>query len=109
MHCLIMYFIFDFLFLRFDCVPSPSDVAFKYATTYLLRLHPLSLLSPMKLLRQLPELNAKKIISLTLELMPNIPEDLYDMLVRHPFDPTIFDVILPECENEEHDGSSEKS
>ena len=59
--------------------------------------------SPMKILRTLPELNAKKIIQITLDLLPNLPEDLYDMLVRHPFDPTIFDVVLQDHEQHQQD------
>jgi cell cycle arrest protein BUB2 len=52
--------------------------------------------SPMKLLRTLPDLQAKKIIQVTLTLIPQLPEDLYDMLVRHPFDPFVHDILLPE-------------
>ncbi|TPX38484.1 hypothetical protein SeLEV6574_g07765 [Synchytrium endobioticum] len=63
--------------------------------------------SPMRLLRTLPDLNARKIIEDTLRLIPLLHEDLYDMLVRHPFDPTIHDVVLPEREGD--DGDSEDS
>ncbi|KAJ3108944.1 hypothetical protein HDU97_009677 [Phlyctochytrium planicorne] len=52
--------------------------------------------SPIKLLRTLPDLNAKAVISIALTLIPMLPESLYDMLVRHPFDPMINDFILPE-------------
>ncbi|RHZ73524.1 hypothetical protein Glove_230g153 [Diversispora epigaea] len=45
--------------------------------------------SPMKLLRTMPELNAKSIINLTVQLVQQIPDDLYEQLVRHPFDPTV--------------------
>ncbi|CAG8580215.1 3520_t:CDS:2 [Diversispora eburnea] len=44
--------------------------------------------SPMKLLRTMPELNAKSIINLTVQLVQQIPDNLYELLVRHPFDPT---------------------
>ena len=55
----------------------------------------------MRLLRTLPDLKAKKIIEDTLRLIPLLHEDLYDMLVRHPFDPTIHDVVLPNREENE--------
>ncbi|KAJ3379535.1 hypothetical protein HDU92_006625 [Lobulomyces angularis] len=50
--------------------------------------------SPMKILRTLPDLNAKLILRVTLNLIPQLSEDLYDMLVRHLFDPMIYDVII---------------
>ncbi|TPX37120.1 hypothetical protein SmJEL517_g00942 [Synchytrium microbalum] len=64
--------------------------------------------SPMRLLRTLPDLNAKQIIEDTLRLIPLLHEDLYDMLVRHPFDPTIHDVVLPEREGDD-DSDEDKS
>ncbi|CAG8617323.1 5302_t:CDS:2 [Cetraspora pellucida] len=45
--------------------------------------------SPMKLLRTMPELNAKPIINLTVQLAQQIPDELYDQLVKHPFDPSV--------------------
>ncbi|KAI8916411.1 rab-GTPase-TBC domain-containing protein [Gorgonomyces haynaldii] len=51
--------------------------------------------SPMKLLRTLPDLNAKKIIDKVLVLASSLDEDLYDLCVRHPFDPTIYDALFP--------------
>jgi cell cycle arrest protein BUB2 len=53
--------------------------------------------SPMKQLRILPDLDAAKIINITLGLIPLLPEDLYDLLVRHPFDPMIYDDIDVYC------------
>jgi cell cycle arrest protein BUB2 len=44
----------------------------------------------MKLLRNLPELKASPIISLTMELTRRLPDDLYDKLVRHPYDPHVY-------------------
>ena len=55
----------------------------------------------MKLLRSFPELRAKETIAMTMSLIPMLPEDLYDMLVRHPYDPMIYDIILPEMEQDE--------
>ncbi|CAG8620071.1 37066_t:CDS:2 [Racocetra persica] len=45
--------------------------------------------SPMKLLRTMPELNAKPIINLTVQLAQQIPDEVYDLLVKHPFDPSV--------------------
>lgn len=52
--------------------------------------------SPMKVLRTLPNLDAEKIISVTLSLIPQLSEDLYDQLVRHCFDPVMYDVVMNE-------------
>ena len=41
------------------------------------------LLSPGKLLRTFPPLDAKKIVMLSVGLVPRIPEDLYQELVYH--------------------------
>jgi cell cycle arrest protein BUB2 len=51
--------------------------------------------TPMKILRSLPELDARRIISMTIDIVNRIDEDLYDMLVRHTFDPTIYEAIMP--------------
>lgn len=48
----------------------------------------------MKILRQFPELNAQEVIQKTLGLVPRLPEDLYDMLVRHPFDATVYELVM---------------
>ena len=43
--------------------------------------------SPMKLLRHFPPLNAREIIKVTVVLARDIPEDLYEELVKHPYHP----------------------
>ena len=48
----------------------------------------------MKLLRSLPVLDARKIIDTTLKLIPLLQEDLYDLLARHTYDPTVCDILL---------------
>ena len=45
----------------------------------------------MKLLRTMPELNAKNIVAVTLYLVKQVPEPLYDKLVRHPFDARLYE------------------
>ncbi|KAI8333355.1 rab-GTPase-TBC domain-containing protein, partial [Chlamydoabsidia padenii] len=49
--------------------------------------------SPMKLIRKLPHLQAKKIIKITLTSIKIIPPDLYDKLVRHAYDESVADSI----------------
>lgn len=43
--------------------------------------------SPMTLLRNLPPLDARRIISVTVTFAKDIPETLYEELVRHPYHP----------------------
>lgn len=43
--------------------------------------------SPMKLLRNLPPLDARKIINVTVTLARDIPADLFEELVKHPYHP----------------------
>ncbi|KAI8899744.1 rab-GTPase-TBC domain-containing protein [Globomyces pollinis-pini] len=50
--------------------------------------------NPMKLLRDMPILNTTDTIKKVLELVEECPEDIYDMLVRHPYDATVYDTIL---------------
>ncbi|KAH7104240.1 bub2 protein [Auriculariales sp. MPI-PUGE-AT-0066] len=44
--------------------------------------------SPMKLLRVLPPLDAQPIIAIAVTLVRDLPAELYDELVRHPYTPT---------------------
>jgi len=52
--------------------------------------------SPMQLLniRTLPPLNAKAIIDIVLMLVQQIPDPLYELFVRHPFDPSISNALM---------------
>ncbi|EPQ31849.1 uncharacterized protein PFL1_00048 [Pseudozyma flocculosa PF-1] len=43
--------------------------------------------SPMKLLRHFPPLNARQIIQVTVSMARDVPEDLYEELVKHPYHP----------------------
>ncbi|EPX75275.1 two-component GAP Cdc16 [Schizosaccharomyces octosporus yFS286] len=43
--------------------------------------------SPMHLLRTFPDLDAEKITGLTIVLITKIPQELYNLLARHPWDP----------------------
>lgn len=49
--------------------------------------------TPMNLLRQFPVLNSTKIIKLALSIAKTIPDDLYDLIVRHTFDDTVTPLI----------------
>ena len=42
--------------------------------------------SPMKLLRTLPPLEAQPVIGIAVTLVRDIPADLYDELVKHPYE-----------------------
>ena len=53
---------------------------------YLLRNVTNYLLSPMKLLRTFPPLEAQPVIGIAVTLVRDIPADLYDELVRHPYE-----------------------
>lgn len=43
--------------------------------------------SPMRLLRTLPPLEALPVIGIAVTLVRDLPAELYDELVRHPFEP----------------------
>ncbi|KAK9325772.1 rab-GTPase-TBC domain-containing protein [Lipomyces orientalis] len=49
--------------------------------------------SPMTLLRTFPPLQAKKVITLAVSFVSKLPEELYDLLVRHTYDETVSDTI----------------
>jgi cell cycle arrest protein BUB2 len=53
------------------------------AQLLLMREELLAAQSPMKLLRQFPPLNAKKIIDMAVRLVKRIPPELFDQLVDH--------------------------
>ncbi|ODQ44792.1 hypothetical protein PICMEDRAFT_60430 [Pichia membranifaciens NRRL Y-2026] len=59
------------------------------AQLLLIRSELLTSKNPMSLLRQFPELDARKIIKLSLSITKSIPDDLYDLIVRHTFDETV--------------------
>ncbi|OBA23445.1 hypothetical protein METBIDRAFT_36141 [Metschnikowia bicuspidata var. bicuspidata NRRL YB-4993] len=46
-------------------------------------------LQPMKELRNFPALDENNIIKLSLSFIPELPKDLYDMITRHGFDPSV--------------------
>ncbi|ODQ81607.1 hypothetical protein BABINDRAFT_170342 [Babjeviella inositovora NRRL Y-12698] len=48
---------------------------------------------PMTLLRTFPDLQAKELIKLAISFIPKVPEDIYSLLVRHPFDSGIQDIV----------------
>lgn len=54
--------------------------------------------SPMKILRTFPTLNAREVIERVKVLVKLLPEDVYDTLARHPFDPVICDILMTEDE-----------
>ncbi len=40
------------------------------------------------------ELDAKPIIQKTMEFVKLVSEDLYDLLVRHPYDASVYDALF---------------
>jgi len=44
---------------------------------------------PMKLLRTFPPLRSREIIPLVVQFIGTLPADLYDAIVRHPWDDTL--------------------
>lgn len=42
--------------------------------------------SPMRVLRTFPPLQARDVIGITVTLVRDLPADLYDELVRHPYE-----------------------
>ncbi|KAI9142459.1 rab-GTPase-TBC domain-containing protein [Paraphysoderma sedebokerense] len=48
---------------------------------------------PMKLLRTFPPLNAKSTITIAVSLVKQLPNDLYDLLVRHPWDRKVLEIM----------------
>ncbi|KAF8942456.1 hypothetical protein BGZ47_006458 [Haplosporangium gracile] len=63
------------------------------AQLYLIRDELMSHASPMKLLRIFPDLDADKVIRETIRMVKLLPDELYDHLVRHPYDPTVAEKI----------------
>lgn len=57
------------------------------AQLHIMRTHLLQSTSPMKLLRNLPPLDARKIINVTVTLARDIPAELFQELVKHPYHP----------------------
>ncbi|SJX60610.1 related to cell cycle arrest protein BUB2 [Sporisorium reilianum f. sp. reilianum] len=57
------------------------------AQLHIMRADLLDSTSPMKLLRHLPPLDARKIINVTVTLARDVPKDLFEELVRHPYHP----------------------
>ncbi|KAG0304532.1 hypothetical protein BGZ98_005418 [Dissophora globulifera] len=63
------------------------------AQLHLIRNELMGHFSPMKLLRIFPDLEADKIIRETIRMVKLLPDELYDLLVRHPYDSTVAEQI----------------
>lgn len=77
--------LWDFLF----SYGVQMNIILVVAQLLLIRSELLTSKNPMSLLRQFPELDARKIIKLSLSITKSIPDDLYDLIVRHTFDETV--------------------
>jgi len=60
------------------------------AQLFLMRDELISSTSPMKHLRTFPPLKGRDCILLACGFLADLPQDLYDQLARHPFDPDLF-------------------
>lgn len=81
--------LWDFLF----AYGVHMNVLFVIAQVNLMRDKLLESKSPMSLLRSLPPLRAQEIIKLGMSFVAKLPEDLYDLLVRHPYDEAIYEEV----------------
>lgn len=81
--------LWDFLF----AYGVHMNVLFVIAQVNLMRDKLLESKSPMAALRSLPPLRAKEIIKLGVSFAAQLPEKLYDQLVRHPYDETVYEEV----------------
>ncbi|ODV87411.1 hypothetical protein CANARDRAFT_26812 [[Candida] arabinofermentans NRRL YB-2248] len=69
------------------------NIFFIISQVILIREDLLASKNPMTLLREFPKLEAKKVVKLSMSFVKAIPTDLYDLVVRHTWDPSIDDQI----------------
>ncbi|RUS35480.1 hypothetical protein BC938DRAFT_482916 [Jimgerdemannia flammicorona] len=84
MHLNVLCIVAQLLMIRIDLLQSPSVIVNENFMIVLSPTPPAH--SPMKLLRPLPPLNARAVITLTISLTQTLPDALYDLLARHPYD-----------------------
>lgn len=80
-HLNVLCVIAQLFLIRSDIMESPRCVASELLSALIEQHH-----SPMKILRTFPSLDAQKIIGITVHLVNDIPDSLYDELTRHPWD-----------------------
>lgn len=81
-HLNILCVIAQLLIMRDDLMASSSYVPYP-AISFLLLTRGYG--RPMKILRIFPPLQASNVISITVALVKDVPEDLYGELVKHPY------------------------
>lgn len=69
------------------------NVILVVAQLILIRTEIINSKSPISLLRQFPNLEAGKIIKLSLSIARSIPNDLYELIVRHTYDGSVSEQI----------------
>ncbi|GMM37625.1 Bub2 protein [Saccharomycopsis crataegensis] len=77
--------LWDFLF-AYGC---HMNILLVVAQLVLIRSQLLESKSPMSLLRNFPPIKAKEIIKLSISFVTKIPSNIYDLLVRHTYDPRV--------------------
>ena len=70
------------------------NILFVIAQLTLMRENILASQSPIALLRSFPPLKAKEIIKLAVSFVARLPENIYDMLTRHPYDSSVQNEIM---------------
>jgi cell cycle arrest protein BUB2 len=48
----------------------------------------------MKILQKGPKIDARWLIQETLDLIPTCPEELFEMIVRHTYDPSVYEQVM---------------
>lgn len=81
-HLNVLCVIAQLLLMREELMTSSRSVIVKYSLPYDL----IGTRSPMKLLRTFPPLESQLVIGIAVTLVRDIPADLYDELVRHPYE-----------------------
>lgn len=77
--------LWDFLF----AYGTHMNILFIVAQLIINRSTLLQSLQPMKLLRNFPDLEENDIIKLSLSFIPELPKQLYDLIVRHGYDKNV--------------------
>lgn len=80
-----LFRLWDFLF----AYGTHMNILYIVAQLIMSRSTLLNSLQPMSVLRNFPNLDESNIIKLSISFIPEIPVEVYDLIVRHGFDPTV--------------------
>lgn len=85
-HLNVLCVIAQLLLMRDEVMASPRCVKSTHFLHFLCSQNLQMRLSPMRLLRTFPPLEAIPVIGIAVTLVRDLPADLYDELVRHPYE-----------------------